>query len=170
MSDTSIPEVDPGSVTAPVDNAAFARIRVENSALKTEAAALKTRLDALEAERKAAQDAELSEIDLLKKQVAELSPLRDTHGKFVSQFEAMIAQELSTVPDTVRGSIEKIASLGSDPAARLQAVRDAKNLLTSQPPAPTPAGSTTSVSASKKAAETGTAKAGHELTWGEVFK
>lgn len=168
MSDTTIPPAEPENQQPSLDNAAFARMRLENASLKAEAAGLQSRLDALEADKKKAADAELSEIERLRQTVNELEPVKAKHDQYSTAFADMIVRELESVPENLRPGVERLASLVTDPAKKLQAVLDAKKLVGLQS-APTPAGTTTAAAPLMKGPPVNVLN-GKELTWGEAFK
>jgi hypothetical protein len=91
-------------------NAAFAEMRTKLAAAEREKQELADRLTALE--RKDMDDKtriEAERNDALKK-VQELEPLRDAHGKFVSQLETACANELAQIPEDKRAAIEAVVS------------------------------------------------------------
>jgi hypothetical protein len=115
MSETP-PPADPGVVPPPAPtgdpaaNAAFAQMRTELAALKAERETLladKTALERKDMDEKTRIEAERN--DALKK-VQELEPLRDAHGKFVTQLETACANELAQIPEDKRAAIEAVVS------------------------------------------------------------
>lgn len=93
----------------------------------------------LAAKLKKIEDAELSESERLKREVAELAPLRDAHGKYVGKLESLYQEELSAVPDEKRAAVEALSKTG-DWGDRLDAIKAAKGLLTIGAPTPQPMG------------------------------
>lgn len=108
--------------------------------------------DALDAANKARRDAEtrlkeieraqLTEVERLRAEVAELQPLRDEHGRFASTLESLYGAELDAVPEEKRPQVEALSRSGTW-ADRLESVRAAKALLPEpQGARPTPAAGT----------------------------
>jgi DNA repair exonuclease SbcCD ATPase subunit len=140
MADTELPGGSTPETPKP-DNAAFAKMRVD-----------------LDNERKARQDAEarlqdierskLEEAERLRlevadrdKRIGELHSIRDEHGKLSATMEKLYKEELLTVPEEKRATVEAAVSAIGTPAERLESLRSIKQLMGT--PEPQIAGSVT---------------------------
>lgn len=94
----------------------------------TEAAAV------LKAAREKA-DAELSEIDRLKKQLSELSPKAEKLTALETRFASMVEREFAALPDNIRGAIDEIASGNAEERLRMIDVFRKSGLIGSAPAA-----------------------------------
>jgi hypothetical protein len=135
------PAVEPAAPSQ--DSSVIREMRAKLDAALAEKKSAETQRDETAAKLKEKNDAELSETERLKQQVAELAPLRDSHGKYVGKLEALYAEELAAVPEEKRPAVEALSKSG-DWGDRLDAIKAAKGLLTITAPAPQPMGAANS--------------------------
>lgn len=83
---------------------------------------------ALAAEMKQLQDAQLSDAEGKEKELAELRPLRDQMGRYTNAFKQLYEQELAEVPESRREAVARLSQAG-DWDQRLEQLRHAKSLL-----------------------------------------
>lgn len=170
MSDEIIPAPAPPAPApipeAGVSNADFARLRTQADAHKVTAEAEKKRADELQAKLAQIESANLSEVERLRKENADLAPIRDEHGKFASTLERLYTAELADVPDDKRDAVAGLSGSG-DWASRLESLRNAKALIVT---APVPAGT---VAAPARGSGAGTPDARpnpQTLSWGDAIR
>jgi hypothetical protein len=87
---------------------------------------------------KAKADAELSEIDRLKKENGELKPRADRAAKLEETFKHMVDQQFGELPENVRTAIDSIANGDPDERLRMMSVMRAAGVLNPAPAAPPP--------------------------------
>jgi hypothetical protein len=147
---------EPAATTPPVVAEVIAQLEPEKPADKPNPVnQLRTALDAEKAARKKVEDelkaiklAQLSEIDRLKAENDELKPLRDEHGKFVSEYQAMFREVLDSLPEDDRQVAEDMFDSGSwaDRLRKLRAYKtriDATTVAAAGAAKPAPAGTVT---------------------------
>lgn len=169
----------------PAANAAFAAMRIELEKEKTARAEEARQRAEMEERLKTIERRDMDELnrtkaekdDLTKRAVdqeAELIRLRDEHGKFVSAYEAMYTEELTSVPADKVDALKKLSASGSW-SDRYDALRTAKGLLP-PPPGPAvagtrgqPAGGTPPPPNTDPKPETIDPKTIKNMSWGQVL-
>ena len=121
-------------------DAAFARMRTELAQANTDKAAAEEKLKT--AERAKLDELERAKAELadLTKKTVDLTAQAARATEYEGHFENLYKQELAGVAEDRRGKIEKLTTAGTWPE-RLNALREAKDLLGTGPPPP--AGTTT---------------------------
>lgn len=143
MADETTPPAETIAETAPLDAAApesekvnpVKQLRDQLKSVQQEKLDLAARLKALE-------EKDLSEIDRLKRENAELAPVRDEHGRYKSALQEQFDREFAGVPEDKR---EQILSLvGQGPLdGQLRALQAAKTLITAPAALPVRGGTVT---------------------------
>ena len=115
MSDTQVTQPTTAPAPTPeagVSNADFARMRKAQEDAAAAATAEKARADALAAQLAEIESASLSEVERLRKENAELAPIRDEHGRFSSALQRLYEAELAAVPDDKREAVTGLSATG----------------------------------------------------------
>lgn len=116
MSDTIVASDVTAEATKP-DNAAFARLRIEADAHKAQFEAERTARAELEKRLQDIERGRLDETERLRlekadadKALAELTPLRDEHGRFQTALQKASEDALAALPDDVRVAVEPLVT------------------------------------------------------------
>ena len=136
MSDQTIPA--PAVANVDTHNP-VAAMRQTIDAAKAENAALAAKVAEYEAAQKEADRAKLGEIEALKAERNELLGIRAEHAKMADRLKADYASEFGQLTEEQRFKVEPLIT-GTDPAARLEQLRNLKSLIVV---APTPVGTVT---------------------------
>jgi uncharacterized protein (DUF885 family) len=130
-------ETNPNPTPAdnPGDNATIRELRAQIDASNKAAREAAEKASQFETKLKEIERAKLDETERLKleiadrdKQIGDLAPIRDEHGKYVSVLEKLYTDELATVPEEKRAAVETLSKHGTW-ADRLELLRAARGLV-----------------------------------------
>lgn len=135
MPDDLTPPAVPIAETPPTVIVESAHIKELRSAFDSQKQELKSEKEAkiaLESRIKELELASLSEVDRLKRENADLSPLRDENGRYKSVVQSLYDAELAAVPEEFRSKLESLSATG-EPDVRLQTLRTMKEIMPTKP-------------------------------------